>query len=65
MGAVVINETSDVRIDSMPFGGFKKSGVGREGVRYAVHEMTEPKNTIINLGEQPRWQSLGRLAGTS
>ncbi|WP_236783099.1 aldehyde dehydrogenase family protein [Arthrobacter sp. QXT-31] len=65
VGAVVINETSDVRIDSMPFGGFKKSGVGREGVRYAVHEMTEPKNTIINLGEQPRWQSLGRLAGTS
>ena len=51
MGAVVINETSDVRIDSMPFGGFKKSGVGREGVRYAVHEMTEPKNTIVNLGE--------------
>ena len=36
VGAVVINETSDVRIDSMPFGGFKKSGVGREGVKYAV-----------------------------
>jgi acyl-CoA reductase-like NAD-dependent aldehyde dehydrogenase len=51
VGAVVINETSDVRIDSMPFGGFKKSGVGREGVRHAVREMTEPKNTIINLGE--------------
>ena len=49
VGAVVINETSDVRIDSMPFGGFKKSGAGREGVRYAVHEMTEPKNTIVNL----------------
>ena len=54
VGAVVINETSDVRIDSMPFGGFKKSGVGREGVRYALHEMTEPKSTIINLGEPPR-----------
>jgi acyl-CoA reductase-like NAD-dependent aldehyde dehydrogenase len=52
VGAVVINETSDVRIDSMPFGGFKKSGVGREGVRYAVLEMTEPKSTIINLPEQ-------------
>jgi len=51
VGAVVINETSDVRIDSMPFGGFKKSGVGREGVRHAVREMTEPKNTIINLGQ--------------
>lgn len=54
VGAVVINETSDVRVDSMPFGGFKKSGVGREGVRHAVREMTEPKNTIINLGEPPR-----------
>lgn len=59
VGAVVINETSDVRIDSMPFGGFKKSGVGREGVRYAVHEMTEPKSTIINLPESgARWQQL-------
>jgi acyl-CoA reductase-like NAD-dependent aldehyde dehydrogenase len=63
VGAVVINETSDVRIDSMPFGGFKKSGVGREGVRYAVHEMTEPKSTIINLGEsRARWQLLGGVA---
>jgi acyl-CoA reductase-like NAD-dependent aldehyde dehydrogenase len=62
VGAVVINETSDVRIDSMPFGGFKKSGVGREGVRHAVREMTEPKNTIINLGEsKARWQVLGGL----
>jgi acyl-CoA reductase-like NAD-dependent aldehyde dehydrogenase len=48
-GAVVVNGTSDVRVDSMPFGGFKGSGVGREGVRYAVEAMTEPKNTIINL----------------
>jgi glyceraldehyde-3-phosphate dehydrogenase (NADP+) len=60
VGAVIINETSDVRIDSMPFGGFKKSGVGREGVKYAVREMTEPKNTIINLtGAASRWQRLG------
>ncbi|MGX9901132.1 aldehyde dehydrogenase family protein [Arthrobacter sp. SA17] len=62
VGAVVINETSDVRIDSMPFGGFKKSGVGREGVRHAVREMTEAKNTIINLGESKAcWQVLGGL----
>jgi glyceraldehyde-3-phosphate dehydrogenase (NADP+) len=37
----------------MPFGGFKKSGVGREGVRHAVREMTEPKNTIINIAGAP------------
>ena len=61
VGAVVINETSDVRIDSMPFGGFKKSGVGREGVKYAVREMTEPKNTIINLAEPTRRQQQGWL----
>lgn len=59
VGAVVINGTSDVRIDSMPFGGFKKSGVGREGVKHAVREMTEPKSTIIKLVEPAtRWQQL-------
>jgi hypothetical protein len=42
----------------MPFGGFKKSGVGREGVRYAVHAMTEPKNTIVNLTESGASQQL-------
>jgi glyceraldehyde-3-phosphate dehydrogenase (NADP+) len=48
----------------MPFGGFKKSGVGREGVRYAVHEMTEPKNTIVNLGEvSPRWHLPDAMKG--
>ena len=63
VGAVVINETSDIRIDSMPFGGFKKSGVGREGVKHAVREMTEPKSTIIQLAEPAtRWQ---QLTGTS
>jgi acyl-CoA reductase-like NAD-dependent aldehyde dehydrogenase len=48
-GAVVVNGTSDVRVDSMPFGGFKGSGIGREGVQFAVEAMTEPKNTIVNL----------------
>jgi acyl-CoA reductase-like NAD-dependent aldehyde dehydrogenase len=48
-GAVIVNGTSDFRVDSMPFGGFKSSGIGREGVRYAVEAMTEPKNTIVNL----------------
>lgn len=63
VGAVVINETSDVRIDSMPFGGFKKSGVGREGVKHAVREMTEPKSTIIKLGAPATgWQRLTRTS---
>ncbi|MBC9927019.1 aldehyde dehydrogenase family protein [Leucobacter sp. cx-169] len=48
VGSVLINETSDFRIDSMPFGGSKRSGVGREGVASAVREMSEPKNVIIS-----------------
>ena len=48
VGSVLINETSDFRIDSMPFGGSKRSGVGREGVPSAVLEMSEPKNVIIS-----------------
>ena len=60
VGAVVINETSDLRIDSMPFGGFKKSGVGREGVRYAVHEMTEPKTPSSTSGVRRTLATAGR-----
>ena len=48
VGGVMINETSDFRIDAMPFGGPKRSGIGREGVGYTLEAMTEPKITIIN-----------------
>ncbi|WP_326595457.1 aldehyde dehydrogenase family protein [Streptomyces sp. NBC_01803] len=47
VGAVMINDSSDFRIDAMPFGGPKRSGVGREGVRYAVEAMTEPKIVAV------------------
>lgn len=50
VGSVLINETSDFRIDAMPFGGFKRSGIGREGIASAVEAMTEPKNFIVNTG---------------
>lgn len=43
VGAVMVNESTDYRIDSMPFGGIKGSGIGREGVDWAVEEMTELK----------------------
>ena len=52
VGAVVINDTGDFRIDAMPFGGSKRSGVGREGVPFAVDAMTEPK--IIAIHRSPR-----------
>jgi glyceraldehyde-3-phosphate dehydrogenase (NADP+) len=42
-GAVVVNDSTDYCLDSMPFGGIKGFGIGREGVRSAVIEMTEPK----------------------
>ena len=48
-GAVLINEIPTFRADQMPYGGVKNSGVGREGVRYAIEEMTEPKLLVLNL----------------
>jgi acyl-CoA reductase-like NAD-dependent aldehyde dehydrogenase len=43
MGSVHVNETSSNRVDLMPYGGVKASGLGVEGPRYAIHEMTEQK----------------------
>jgi glyceraldehyde-3-phosphate dehydrogenase (NADP+) len=42
-GTVLINDSTDYRLDSMPFGGVKSSGLGREGIRFSLQEMTEPK----------------------
>ncbi len=43
VGGVIINGIPGFRIDSMPYGGVKDSGLGREGIRYAMEEMTEPR----------------------
>jgi acyl-CoA reductase-like NAD-dependent aldehyde dehydrogenase len=51
VGAVMINDTGDFRIDAMPFGGGRRSGVGREGVPFAVDAMTEPKIIAIHRTE--------------
>lgn len=48
-GAVIVNDSTDYRIDAMPFGGIKGSGFGREGVRHAVLEMSEPKLACLVL----------------
>ncbi|WP_208123313.1 aldehyde dehydrogenase family protein [Facilibium subflavum] len=48
-GSVIINDSTDYRVDLMPFGGRKKSGLGREGVKFALQEMTEPKLACFNL----------------
>jgi acyl-CoA reductase-like NAD-dependent aldehyde dehydrogenase len=43
VGGFMINEVPQYRVDQMPYGGVKSSGTGREGPRYAIEEMTEPK----------------------
>ena len=48
-GGVMINDSSDYRIDAMPFGGTRGSGLGREGVAHAIHEMTDPKTYCFNV----------------
>jgi acyl-CoA reductase-like NAD-dependent aldehyde dehydrogenase len=49
VGGVMAGEVPTFRIDHMPYGGSKDSGIGREGVRYAIEEMTEPKLLMMNL----------------
>lgn len=49
MGAILANEIPTWRADHMPYGGVKDSGLGREGVRYAMQELTEPKLLVLNL----------------
>ena len=46
-GAVLINDTPMLRVDNYPYGGMKDSGIGREGVAFAVEEFTEPKVLIL------------------
>ena len=48
-GGVMINDSTDYRLDSMPFGGVKYSGLGREGIKFSLQEMTEPKVICFNL----------------
>lgn len=43
VGALIMNGVPGFRVDSMPYGGVKDSGLGREGVRYTMEEMTEPR----------------------
>jgi acyl-CoA reductase-like NAD-dependent aldehyde dehydrogenase len=49
VGGVIAGDVPSFRIDQMPYGGVKDSGLGREGLRYAIEEMTEPKLMVMNL----------------
>lgn len=46
VGGVIINDVPTFRVDHAPYGGIKDSGLGREGVKYAIHDMLEPKVLI-------------------
>ncbi len=49
VGGLIAGDVPAFRIDQMPYGGVKDSGLGREGLRYAIEEMTEPKLLVMNL----------------
>lgn len=48
VGGVISNDVSSFRIDHMPYGGVKDSGFGREGLRYAIEDMTEPRLLVLH-----------------
>ena len=47
VGGIVVNDVSSYRVDNMPYGGVKDSGLGREGVRFAIEDMSEMRNLVI------------------
>lgn len=49
VGGVIINDIPTFRVDHMPYGGLKESGTGREGIKYAIEELTEMKLVVFNL----------------
>jgi acyl-CoA reductase-like NAD-dependent aldehyde dehydrogenase len=48
VGGLVVNDVPTFRVDHAPYGGVKASGQGREGVRYAIEEMTELKLLVLS-----------------
>jgi acyl-CoA reductase-like NAD-dependent aldehyde dehydrogenase len=48
VGALIVGDTPSWRLDSMPYGGVKDSGLGREGIRSAIEEMTEPRMLVMS-----------------
>lgn len=50
VGGLHVNSNSTFRVDHMPYGGIKASGVGREGVKYAIEDMTDLRLMVVNLG---------------
>ena len=47
VGGVVVGDIPSFRVDNMPYGGVKLSGLGREGVRHAIADLTEPRLLVV------------------
>ncbi|MCZ6836145.1 MAG: aldehyde dehydrogenase family protein [Planctomycetota bacterium] len=54
VGGVIINDIPSMRVDAMPYGGVKASGLGREGVRFAIEDMTERRLMVLNQAGMPK-----------
>lgn len=52
-GGVLVNRSTNFRLDQLPYGGVKDSGIGREGPAYAIEEMTNLKTVLIDPGQVP------------
>ncbi len=52
VGGVIVNDVPTMRVDSMPYGGVKESGLGREGVAFAIEEMTELRSLVVRRAKK-------------
>ena len=59
VGGIVINDVPSYRVDNMPYGGVKDSGLGREGVRFAMEDMTEIRNLVVRRGAGAALKQMG------
>jgi len=50
VGGVIVNDVPSYRVDNMPYGGVKDSGLGREGIRFAIEDMSEIRNLVVRRG---------------
>ncbi len=53
VGGVIVNDVPTTRVDALPYGGVKQSGIGREGVRWAIAEFTELKTMLVRKHKTP------------
>ena len=61
VGGVVVNDVPSFRVDNMPYGGVKDSGLGREGVKYAIEDMTELRLMVVRDASKLRRRNRNRL----